>query len=293
MDLVKKVLSRLNIFNKSYPVPKKGLPSLGTAIFFGFFIAGFLIFFKPFGLNLQRENFDDLKISFFGIISAVAVLVFYNFLPVIFPKIFSDKFWKVKHQLFFFVFMLFCIATFNGLYINYIFDYPFLWENYKEIIWQTISLGIIPICIYILFNYNNQLQKYLKEAKNIDSLMDKTDLKENNKVFEIKTDLKNDTFIVDEESFLFAQADGNYTNIFCKDNKRNMLRISLNSLETQLLSKNLFRCHRSFLVNLKQVERVEGNAQGLKLWLQENAFVVPVSRKYIPSIKATLEQEKA
>lgn len=39
-----------------------------------------------------------------------------------------------------------------------------------------------------------------------------------------------------------------------------------------------FRCHRAFIVNLNKVDRVEGNAQGYKLRLQDVDESIPVSR---------------
>ena len=48
--------------------------------------------------------------------------------------------------------------------------------------------------------------------------------------------------------------------------KRIPYRVTLSSFEAQLAkSSSLTRCHRSYLVNLKKVENISGNTQGLKV----------------------------
>ena len=68
--------------------------------------------------------------------------------------------------------------------------------------------------------------------------------------------------------------------------KKVTYRVTLSSFEAQLeKSSGLVRCHRSYLVNLKNVENISGNAQGLKLELKNQSEMVPVSRKYIPIVR--------
>ena len=68
--------------------------------------------------------------------------------------------------------------------------------------------------------------------------------------------------------------------------KKVTYRIQLSEFETQLKeASSLVRCHRSYMVNLKKVKNVSGNAQGLKLELINQSEIIPVSRKYIPIVK--------
>ena len=62
-------------------------------------------------------------------------------------------------------------------------------------------------------------------------------------------------FIAD---ILYIEADRNYSHIFTK-NKEYMLSITLKSIEDKILSSAFLRIHRSFIINLAQVDEVAEN----------------------------------
>jgi DNA-binding LytR/AlgR family response regulator len=49
-------------------------------------------------------------------------------------------------------------------------------------------------------------------------------------------------------------------------------------MEQKVPDPKLFRCHRSFIVNLAQVKSVSGNAQGYRLHFSDPSITIPVSR---------------
>ena len=65
--------------------------------------------------------------------------------------------------------------------------------------------------------------------------------------------------------------------------KKVTYRVILSSFEVQLKeASNLVRRHRSYIVNLKKVKNISGNAQGLKLELINQSEIIPVSRNIYP-----------
>ena len=109
----------------------------------------------------------------------------------------------------------------------------------------------------------------------------------------IQTLVKGDNFNLKEANFLFAKAEGNYSEVvLLKEGKieKYLKRISIKELESQLCSRHkIFKTHRSYLVNLFFVDSVSGNAQGYKLKLKEHLEIVPVSRKRIPSFEKRMQ----
>lgn len=57
-----------------------------------------------------------------------------------------------------------------------------------------------------------------------------------------------------------------------------LLRGSLKMMEEQLKNAEVIRCHRSYIVNLRNVTRVSGNSQGYRLHFEGLDETVPVSR---------------
>lgn len=277
----------IGVFGSHYPPPDSGKTGYVIAILFGVFIGLFLLFFQPFDLNVSK--FTSVEVLFFGVISTFTFLFYQILLPQLWPALFNEKHWTVSHQILFYLCLAFTIATFNGMYINYINQLAFSWENYWYIIVRTAVLGSIPISFIVLYNYNRALKTNVANAAQFKEKLEVNKNPSPEQPLLIHTHLKETTFSLQEDHFLYAQSSGNYLYIYQTASPKSIYRISLNSLEEQLNSSHLIRTHRSYLVNLNKVKQVTGNAQGLKLFLETVEEPIPVSRKYIESVKAYFE----
>ena len=227
--------------------------------------------------------------SFFGCITTFVLLFFIYVFPLLLPNLFSDKNWKLGYQMLFYMLVLIVIAIFNSIYSNNINSIPFGWDSYWLIVSRTFVVGILPIVFITFFDYYLKVKSNLDLASNI--LKNKKEFLKDSKeaTYQILTDLKNETFSFSEHDFNYAIADGNYTDISSLDEntlKKVTYRVTLSSFETQLKeASSIVRCHRSYMVNLKKVKNISGNAQGLRLELINQSEIIPVSRKYIPIVK--------
>ena len=50
--------------------------------------------------------------------------------------------------------------------------------------------------------------------------------------------------------------------------------------------ENIFQCHRSFVVNVNNITAAQGNSNGYQLTLGTCTNTIPVSRSYVPRLKA-------
>jgi len=279
----------LRILIQKYPAPRPVLKSLIIAVSTGVFIALFLLYFEPFNFHLNTDGNKVFHMSFFGCITTFVLLFFLYVFPLLLTNLFSDKSWKVGHQMVFHVLLLLVIAIFISIYSNYMNSIPFGWDSYWLIVSRTFVVGILPIVFITFFDYYLKVKSNLNLAKNI--LKNKKEFLKDSKesTHQISTDLKNETFSFSEHDFNYAIADGNYTDISSLDEntlKKVTYRVTLSSFETQLKeASSIVRCHRSYMVNLKKVKNISGNAQGLKLELINQSEIIPVSRKYIPIVK--------
>lgn len=81
---------------------------------------------------------------------------------------------------------------------------------------------------------------------------------------------------VNPDDILYCKADGNYTEIFLKKNKKEMLSKKLKYIEEHIHNNNFFRVHNSYLVNIHYIkEFIKSDGQYLVL---ENGTSIPVSR---------------
>ena len=95
--------------------------------------------------------------------------------------------------------------------------------------------------------------------------------------------------------FAFAKVDGNYTDLYLlKEGKleKRLVRIPLKILEGYFEHHpEVFKTHRSYLLNTSYIQSVSGNAQGYEFSIRNSQVRVPVSRSKISQFNALLSQE--
>ena len=93
---------------------------------------------------------------------------------------------------------------------------------------------------------------------------------------------------------MYLESVDNYVSVFYRDSdqvKKQLLRTNLKKLESQFLdSEEIMRCHRSYIVNLKNIKTVDGNSRGLQLHFNNLEDSIPVSRKYVKNILKILDE---
>lgn len=101
----------------------------------------------------------------------------------------------------------------------------------------------------------------------------------------IKAHVKIDDFNFNPANFLFAKAEGNYSELaFLKEGslRKELKRISLKQLELQLaVYPHIIRCHRAYLLNVEQVTKASGNSQGYFVSFNGIEEKAPVSRIHL------------
>ncbi|MBR2103404.1 MAG: LytTR family transcriptional regulator DNA-binding domain-containing protein [Prevotella sp.] len=150
---------------------------------------------------------------------------------------------------------------------------------------------------------NEQLQRLqsLSPVPKADDIADHKDEKENGPSqaqtirAEEKAVLKgttSETVTLKIENLLYIEAVGNYVKV-CQliDGKEHsdMLRATSKQMESDLKSfPMIVRCHRAFLVNLQQVEKIVSKSGTMQLLMKHCSESLPVSRSNMAQIKVAL-----
>lgn len=262
-----------------YPAPYASRGSLLAGIFIGIFVGGFLLYFRPFGLSGGIYRDAPEKIALFGGISFISYFALEWLLPLLFPSFFRDRDWLVWHRIVYYLLLLLIIATLNGLTINYFQQLDFSWSNYGNIIRQTLVVGILPITMIVLYQYNRKLRQNLQEAAEI------------RKASGLDVLPKAAPLELASGEILGAEAYGNYVKVYLNTPsgyETEVRRMTLNKFVEAHSATGMLRCHRSYAANPAFVSKVDGNAQGLRLSFGIGDLEIPVSRSFIPSVKAVV-----
>ncbi len=94
----------------------------------------------------------------------------------------------------------------------------------------------------------------------------------------------NKIILVDLDSVIYIKAEGHYCSLHTEDNEY-LCNLSISDLSQSLYQDEFKRVHRSFMVNLKEVEEIERKEKELLLKVNCLNQSIPVSRNYQSMVK--------
>lgn len=96
------------------------------------------------------------------------------------------------------------------------------------------------------------------------------------------------------DDFIAVEAQGNYCMFYIMKKDvvtRKLLHITMKALETRFEEfPQVIRCHKSFLVNIHQISKVNGNSRGYSLVFNDDIDPIPVSRGYQKDVMETIRK---
>lgn len=276
----------------SYPINIAFRFQLKLAISFAFFVFIFLYIFQPFELSYLEKDIVWLALGF-AMVTFTSMLFLNVLIPLLLPSFFREEKWTVGKEIFWSLLNLWLIGSSNYFYFSFNFNISLQWESFWWFQFVTLSVGLFPITFFILGKENNRRTKYFRQAQELSSQFKKefTPTHSGENLLLLESMNKSEQLKLRPEEILFMQAADNYVIVHFleKTLRKQIIRTSLKRLEKNVGNFNyLFRCHKSYLVNLKRVSSISGNAQGYKLHLYNTDMLVPVSRQYNKSIKDRL-----
>lgn len=242
----------------------------------------FEYFLKPFEVYPPEHKMDHFWIAAIHATTPATVILLLLFIKA--PHKLEEN-WKVYKEILLIALFFLTVGLVQFLIRDLIYDNPNNWSfRYAfEEIRNTFLIGTLFAILLISLNYNrlNSKNKRLAIAQNFHGKARNESIKD---LVEVKTQVKSDDFVFALDKFYYAKSDGNYTEFYLKnaEMQKEIKRISIKELESTLKRyDHIFRTHRSFLVNLKHLSKVAGNAQGYTLTLKNCEQKIPVSRKMI------------
>jgi hypothetical protein len=205
-------------------------------------------------------------------------------LPSLLPNIFIKRIWNIKKEIFWNLWILTTISV--GYYLYYkvlgVFDIDF-----RMILGLTV-IAIIPITGIIIVNRNRMLRHNLKSAESINKkLQENKHIEE--RLVHFESDYVKDNLSIKVSLLILIRAANNYIEVFWKEGKsvkNQMIRTSLRKAEELLQDhKFIFKCHRSYMVNVNFIDKVEGSVQGYKVFFDNIDFTVPVSKNFASKLR--------
>ncbi|MBL7846727.1 MAG: LytTR family transcriptional regulator [Cyclobacteriaceae bacterium] len=269
--------------------------SIDRDIFFGVFLTLFLLVFTPFGLD--DFAYDRYYIILgYGLVTFLSIVVNDTAGYTLFPGIFSERRWKVYHQILWGLWHLFCMGVANLTYGVTVGAFPLNLSSFFKIELYVLLSAVIPIVVFVLLRQNYLLRKNVKVAENLNQQIHQnavsgTAAKED--LLTLVAENNRDQLKVNAEAILFIASQDNYAEVVTFEGgklSKQLIRSTLSRIESSLQERpNFFRCHRAFIVNMNKVISVAGNSQGCQLVLSHPVDPIPVSRANTRLLKEKFE----
>jgi len=283
---------------KPYPLPTKTNLKILISFGIGIFISGFLYVFQPFNYyKLTNDEIINYSLIY-GIITTSSLLFNYFVLPLVFKPFFVLDKWNIYKMILFVLIIIISIGVLNWFFSGFS-SFNTEDNEYDFLFFQKTAflVGVFPLLIYIYFTEKFIYKKNKAVADNISSLKKQNPIDNKNKksegiVITLIGDNKKEALEISLTDLIYVNSEKNYASIFHQKDgtiKESLLRISLSKIEKQLADYScIVRCHRSYIVNTNKVKKIQGNARGYLLKIDNSTTLIPVSRRFPKELLFTL-----
>jgi len=264
----------INFLGQPYPFYENSRQALKIAFYISVFIGGFCLIFQPFGLNNIAEDVKYIGIAGYAISTFFVCSIIMVLIPKAIPHLFKAKNWKVFKEIIWIVFLTLSISTANFYYSGLFFDLKdSLLNTYLYVITRTFVIAIIPAIGVVFFKQIFLYKKIIVKSNIADTSLNKNDFifKSDNYIV-LYAENNKESFHVNLQELIYVTSSGNYVEIVYEVDgqiKRKLLRNRIIKIEESFSgSKEIIKCHRSFLVMLLKLSKQRGIHKAISLqWL--------------------------
>ncbi len=272
---------------RPYYTNTSGWSRLRQAVLFGLFVFLFLFVFEPFQIGNAGRQLLLLSLGF-ALVTFLSMVILNIVLPRFFPSFYAETRWTLGKEILQTTLNLFFIGVFNFLFFSvtiagHFMPGVFLWFQFS-----TVAVGVFPLAAYFILNEKQLRKRYEISAADLSVDLAAKGRTEEGRLAELQGQQDKELLRFRSDQLLFIRSADNYIDVFLSGDsrQRRTIRATLKSAQEQLAHYPFIqRCHRGYIVNLNQVVRVGGNAQGYKLFLANSDETIPVARQYNDLIK--------
>ncbi len=307
-------------YNFAIPMDKGHKETIKVRVISISFVVLALAIFKPFGLHTwQWEaylHYINIGLLGFGVCLITETLLRF---VVKMPRSYDQGIeYIIRRNLWFQFINTFLVSLMICLYRHFVLsnrieNNQLSWNNFLE------TLVIIAFCSFAIGLYwrykfrSRYLAAELEETRILNEQLRKMQNKEEQRIKAIEeskvsdtldqvnqlpssivlTGSTSETVTLQVSNLLYVEAVGNYVKIYQWFNEQvhnDMIRATTKQIEDNLCSYPMIvRCHRAFLINLGQVEKVISKSGSMQLLVKHCQEYIPVSRSNIAQIKETIK----
>ena len=263
---------------------------LHITISFGIFL--FILFFQPFPLDRFDFNNRLLFVAGFGAI-VFFIMIFVRFFFLLGSQRNNQNADGPVSAFYLsgFIILALCSVSF-AFYLRYVGSVNISFF----IIFKVVLICLVPPVILKLYDriigLIQQNESLVSERKIIQRQIERYEEDNLNKSVEFVSETINENLTLVVADVLFIRSADNYVEIVFMDGGEVQKKLIRNTLKnTELLIKkysNFIRCHRTFIINMHYIEKLNHDYSSHWLTLRGYHERIPVSRQYLLKLREAL-----
>ena len=253
------------------------------------------LLFQPFGFG---DKDLALKLILFPVYSLLAYFYSIANFFIVRHILKSKKRWSVKNEL-----LCFAIGMLPSTFLVHLLsvwitgDMPLNMYWYFKLLYHVSSLFlIIAVVEFLYYSYRSADIKIEHLSSQLQLVSRQLGSAKQKPDFEIVSiSLEKDSIDINRNKIVFIKSIGNYLEFYFREGngqlktlvKRGRIRQAAKDLEA---FPEFLRCHRAFIINLKQAKQIKGNSKNARLVFDQKLEEIPVSRSQFKTLKEQLDK---
>jgi DNA-binding LytR/AlgR family response regulator len=247
----------------------------------GLFVAIVAVGVQPFGISEFLNSSKTLYLIGFGIVAFFGMLIAKFVLPMVISNFYDDQLWTVERQIVHLSATILVVGTLIMAYSNYFNITAFTFIN----ILTSMAIAVIPITITTFIQQDLFHNKFSTTAENINSSLGSINPPESKQLFPVMVfGESGQKLSLIPNQLIYAETSKNSTDFYWQSLmgvEKTTVQTSLAKVEKEFSAHPQFvRLHRNFVINMRGIHKVEGNARGYRLRIARTKHEIPVSWKF-------------
>lgn len=252
------------------------------------------LLFQPFGF---RDKDLALKAVLFPGYALFAFMYSYFNFRIVRHILKKKKKWTLKNELIYFLISMLVLSFAVHLFSCWVSsDLPISFKWYFKLLYHVSCLFLL-ISIIEFFYHNNRAagintRKLTTQYKKVKYKLEVTKKQDQELIL---ISLEKEQMEINRNKIVYIQSMGNYLEFYLRESNREIIKITKRG-RLHLVEKDLapfsefFKCHRAFIINLKQAIQLKGNIKNARVVFEGNPREIPVSRSLFKTLKEQLEK---
>jgi len=247
----------------------------------GLFVAIVAVGVQPFGISEFLNSSKTLYLIGFGIVAFFGMLISKFVLPMVLSNFYNDQLWTIARQVVHLSVTILVVGILIMAYSNYFNIVAF---TFIDII-KAVAVAIIPITIITFIQQNLFHNKFSTTAENINSNLGSINPPNSKQLFPVMVfgEIGQKLSLIPNQ-LIYAETSKDSTDFYWQSLmgiEKTTVQTPLAQVEKELAAHPQFvRLHRKFVINMRGIHKVEGNARGYRLRIARTKHEIPVSWKF-------------